>query len=132
MISPNPRQIVGFDVAHDKSPERIQNIIDNSPTAEKYCTDGYLGYCDVAYYGKHIRNVRDKENTHNVESVNSDLRHYIPILRRRSKCFARNLETFYAVLEVFADAYNKFGIAKQQFRQKYGDKEFVLGVVNYF
>lgn len=40
MLSREPRQIVGFDVAFDKSPERIQNIVDNAPEAEYYCTDG--------------------------------------------------------------------------------------------
>ena len=39
MISRNPRLIVGFDVASDKSSERIQNIVDNSPEADFYYTD---------------------------------------------------------------------------------------------
>ena len=78
-----------LDVASDKSSERIQNIVDNSPEADFYYTDGYLGYIDVVYPGKHIRNVRDKKDTHNVESINADLRHYIPVLARRSRCFAR-------------------------------------------
>ena len=40
MVSREPRQIVGFDVAFDKSPNRIQSIVDNAPEAKKYCTDG--------------------------------------------------------------------------------------------
>jgi len=43
VVSWNSRQIVGFDVAYDKSPERIQRIVDNSPYVENYCTDGFLG-----------------------------------------------------------------------------------------
>jgi IS1 family transposase len=117
MVSRKPRQIVGFDAARDKSPERIQSIIDNAPEAETYYTDGYLGYIDVVYPGKHIRNVRDKSNTFTVEGVNADLRHYIPILRRRSRCFPRKLETLRAVLAVFVEAYNRFGVAKQAFRE---------------
>jgi len=122
MISSNPRQIVGVDVAFDKEARRIQNIVDTSPPAEKYATDGYLAYCDVVYYGKHIRNVRDKKSTHNVESINADLRHYIPLLRRRSKCFARSLETLKAVVEVFVDAYNQFGLAKYEWRQLHSSR----------
>lgn len=87
MISRNSRLIVGFDVASDKSRERIQNIVDSVPEADFYYTDGYLGYIDVVYPGKHIRNVRDKKDTHNVESINADLRYYIPVLARRSRCF---------------------------------------------
>ena len=112
MVSREPRQIVGFDVALDKSPRRIQDIVDGAPPAVRYCTDGWSGYIDVIYPGEHVRNTRDKSDTFTVESVNADLRHYIPLLKRRSRCFARTLETLRAVLEVFVDAYNRFGLAK--------------------
>ena len=117
MVSRLPRQIVGFDVAFDKSPERIQRIVDNAPEAEKYCSDGWTGYIDVVYPGRHIRNCRDKSDTFTVEGINADLRHYIPILARRSRCFPRKLETLQAVVAVFVDAYNQFGIAKMNFRR---------------
>ena len=117
MVSRNPRQIVGFDVAFDKSPERIQRIVDNGAKAKKYYTDGWSGYIDVVYPGRHIRNVSNKNDTFTVEGVNADLRHYIPILARRSRCFPRKLETLQAVVEVFVDAYNRFGAAKMKFMQ---------------
>jgi IS1 family transposase len=116
MVSRLPRQIVGFDVAFDKSPERIQAIVDNAPEAESYATDGFLGYIDVVYPGKHIRNVNNKNDTFTVEGVNADLRHYVPLLARRSRCFPRSIDTLRAVLEVFVDAYNKFGEAKSKYR----------------
>ena len=122
MVSRNPRQIVGFDAAFDKSPERIQRMVDKGPEAKYYCTDGYWGYVDIVYPGKHIRNNRDKSDTFTVESVNADLRHYIPLLRRRSRCFPRKIDTLYAVLSVFVQAYNAFGIAKMNFRQKRSSK----------
>lgn len=131
MISREPRLIVGFDVAYDKSRERIQNIVDSSPEADFYFTDGYLGYVDVVYPGKHIRNVRDKKDTHNVESINADLRHYIPILARRSRCFARKLDTLYAVVAVFVDAYNRFGMEKHKFRQRHKNLELPFSVVDF-
>ena len=59
----------------------------------------------------------NKSDTHNVESINADLRHYIPVLARRSRCFCRKLETLQAVIEVFVDAYNKFGLAKLLYRK---------------
>ena len=117
MITRNPRKIVGFDVALDKSPERIQKIVDDSPDADFYFTDGYNGYVDVVYPGKHIRNIHDKSDTHNVESINADLRHYIPVLARRSRCFPRKLDTLKAVVSVFVDAFNRFGDAKFKLRQ---------------
>ena len=116
MVSRSPRQIAGFDIAYDKSPQRVQAIVDGAPPAGKYCTDGWFGYIDVVYPGQHVRNVRDKSDTYTVEGVNADLRHYIPLLARRSRCFARKLETLRAVIEVFIDAYNRFGIAKYNHR----------------
>ena len=116
MVSRLPRQIMGIDAAYDKSPERIQALVDAAPEAEHYCTDGYLGYIDVVYPGRHVRNVSNKNDTFTVEGVNADLRHYIPILRRSSRCFPRSLDTLNAVLKVFADAYNAFGVAKMKFR----------------
>ena len=113
MVSRSPRQIVGFDIAYDKSPQRVQSIVDCAQPAGKYCTDGWFGYIDVVYPGQHIRN---KSDTYTVEGVNADLRHYIPLLARRSRCFARKLETLQAVIEVFVDAYNRFGIAKYNHR----------------
>ena len=123
--------IVGFDVAFDKSRERIQKIVDSSPKANFYYTDGYQGYIDVIYPGKHIRNVRDKKDTHNVESINADLRHYIPVLARRSRCFARKIETLFAVVAVFVDAYNRFGLAKYKYRQRNPKGELSFSVVDF-
>ena len=122
---------MGFDVAFDKSPDRIQRIIDNSPEAKKYCTDGWFGYVDVIYPGKHVRNTRDKSDTYTVEGVNADLRHYIPLLARRSRCFARKIETLCAVLDVFVDAYNRFGEAKVRFMEGRTSRELPFSVLDF-
>ena len=116
VISREPRQIVGFAAVSDKSSCHIQGIIDSAPEAEYYFTDGYVGYLDVVYPGHHIRNISNKNDTYTVEGINADLRHYIPVLARRSRCFCRKLETLEAVLAVFIDAYNKFGDCKAKHR----------------
>jgi len=72
MVSRLPRQIVGVDAAFDKSPERIQTLVDGAPEAENYCTDGFWGYVDVVYPGKHVRNIHNKNDTFTVESVNTN------------------------------------------------------------
>ena len=131
MVSRNPRQIVGFDVAFDKSPERIQRIVDGAPEAKRYCTDGWFGYVDVVYPGWHIRNTRDKSDTFTVEGVNADLRHYIPILARRSRCFARKLETLQTVIVVFVEAYNRFGVAKHRYRLTRQTGELPFSVLDF-
>ena len=41
LVSRDKRQIVGYDIAFDKSRERIQRLVDNSPKASKYYSDAY-------------------------------------------------------------------------------------------
>jgi hypothetical protein len=92
-------------------------MIDSLPIADRYNTDGWLGYIDVDYGdGRHIRNAVDKSDTHNVESVNCDLRHYIKPLQRRIRCFCRKIETLRAVIAIFVNAYNKFSEYKDKYR----------------
>lgn len=117
MISRSPRQIAGFDVDKTKTAEQLQAIADSTEPAQNYSTDGNPTYMDVIFGGRHIRNATDKSDTHNVESINSDLRTYIPGLKRKSKCFYRIDETLKAVLAVFIDAYNKFGEKKLKYRK---------------
>ena len=118
MVSREPRQIVGHRVSTDKSSPTIQSMVDSAPEAKKYCTDGYFGYLDVVFPGKHIFNIHNKNDTFTVEGVNADLRHYIPTLARRSRCFPRMLENLQAVLNVFVRAYNRFGAQKARFRAR--------------
>lgn len=115
MASRKPRQIVAHVVSMDKSSQTIQKMVDAAPEAEKYCTDGYNGYLDVVFPGKHIFNIHNKNDTFTVESMNADLRHYIPTLARRTRCFPRKLENLQAALDVFVRAYNPFGDAKARF-----------------
>ena len=119
MVSRQPRQIVGHAVSRDKSSRTIQRMVDMAPEAKYYCTDGYSGYLDVVYPGKHIYNIHNKNDTFTVEGVNADLRHYIPTLARRSRCFPRKLENLQAVLAVFVCAYNRFGLQKAFYRSRH-------------
>ena len=48
MVSRLPRQIVEFDAAFDKAPERIQKIVDNGPEAKYYCTMIKHGFPPIA------------------------------------------------------------------------------------
>lgn len=97
MVSREPRQIVGYRVSPNKAAGTIQQMVDAAPAANQYCTDGYFGYLDVIFPGKHIFNIHSKKDTFTVEGVNADLRHYIPTLARRSRCFPRKLENLQAV-----------------------------------
>jgi hypothetical protein len=133
MVSAEPRQIVGFNVDNSLNSDNVQSIIDSVKLAQRYSTDGGSIYLNVDWYGEHNRNDRNKKDTHNVESVNADLRHYIAGLRRKSRCFFRKLETMRAVLTVFINAYNKFGQAKYLYRLRKNKpvKEFPFSHLNF-
>ena len=111
LVSREKRQIVGYDLAFDKSRERIQKLVDSSPKADHYYSDAYSAYSEICYEGKHT-SLKNKSQTYTVEGVNSDLRHYIPPLHRKSKCFFRSIETAKAVFKIFIFAFNKFALAK--------------------
>ena len=119
MLNREPRQIVAFAVDKSVNSESIQKMVDDSPEAGKYYTDGGSSYLGVDFIGRHERNIHDKSDTHNIEGSNADIRHYIAGLRRRSRCFFRKIETLEAVLSIFVYAYNKFGEAKLQYRLRH-------------
>ena len=110
MLDRYRRKIVGYDISYDKNPETIQKIIDTSPKANQYYSDGYTGYFNLNYHGGSYKSFNNKSQTHNIESVNSDFRKYIPCLQRKSKCFSRSLELLKVIFTVFVHVYNKFSI----------------------
>ena len=109
------RKIVGYDISYDKNPETIQKIIDTSPKANQYYSDGYTGYFNLNYHGGSYKSFNNKSQTHNIESVNSDFRKYIPCLQRKSKYFSRSLELLKVIFTVFVHVYNKFSSIKRKF-----------------
>lgn len=119
MLSREPRQIVAYAVDNSVNATLIQKMVDNTVQAERYYTDGGSSYLGVDFTGRHVRNLRDKSDTHNIEGSNADIRHYIAGLRRRSRCFFRSTDTLMAVLHIFVYAYNRFGEAKTLYRQKH-------------
>jgi IS1 family transposase len=119
MVSRIPRQILAFEVDSSVKSERIQEMVDRMPLAQKYFTDGGMSYLDVDFWGRHHRNIRNKNDTYTIEGSNADIRHYIAGLRRRSRCFFRSLETLKAVLTIFIDAYNRFGEAKREYKERH-------------
>ena len=132
MVSREPRQIIGHVVSRDKTSKTIQKMVDAAPDAERYCTDGYSGYLDVIFPGKHIFNIHNKNDTFTVEGVNADLRHYIPTLARRSRCFPRKLENLQDVLAAFVWAYNRFGFQKHRYRSRHPGSSVPFSLFDFF
>ena len=42
-------EILGYDIARDRSLQRIQNLVDNSPKAEFYFSDAFPVYSQICY-----------------------------------------------------------------------------------
>ena len=114
LVSRDKRQIVGYDIAFDRSRERIQRLVDNSPKASKYYSDAYPVYSEIYHESLYI-SLENKNQTYTVEDVNSDLRHYIHALRRINKCFFRSIKTMKTVFKLFVHAFNQFAPAKFNF-----------------
>ena len=114
LVSRDKRQIVGYDIAFDKSKKRIQNLVDSSPKANRYYSDYCPAYSEIFYDGFYT-SLKNKSQTYTVEGVNSDLKHYIPLLRRKSKCFFRSIDTAKSVFKIFVNAFNNFSSCKFNF-----------------
>ena len=85
----------------------------NLEKANKYYSDSYPpAYPEILYDGLHIALKNNRSQTYAVEGVNSDFWHYIPALKRKSKCFFRSINTMKAVFKIFVYAFNNFASAK--------------------
>ena len=68
-VSWDKRQIVSYDIAFDKSRERIQQLVDRSPNALRYYSDMYSAHSEICYEGSHL-SMKNKSQTYTVEGVN--------------------------------------------------------------
>ena len=96
LVNIKTREILGYDIARYRSLQRIQNLVDNAPKAEFYFSDAFPVYSQICYEGIY-RALNNKSQTFTVESVNADIRHYISIFHRKSRCFFVLLILFFAV-----------------------------------
>lgn len=62
LVSRNPQQILGHTVSRDKSAKTLQKVVDMAPYSEIYCADGYNGYLDTVFPGKHIFNPHNHDH----------------------------------------------------------------------
>ena len=85
-VTRNPRKIVGFTVTQARSTEQMQGLIDSSPAAGTYYSDGYSLYRELSYWGTHTV-APGKSETYTADGINADLRRYIPGAARRNRCF---------------------------------------------
>lgn len=107
-VSRESRLIVGAAVLKSLDPVLIQEIVDELPTAEYYCSDRAGIYQEVWWpeNSEHLIS-RGKEQTHTIESINANLRTYLGRLRRRSRCFSRCWEALSRAVRLFVWYHNQ-------------------------
>jgi len=109
------RCIVGWTVVPTRTPAALQAMLDGSPPAAHYYSDGYSLYEALIYTpGQHIA-LSDKSQTYSVEADNAELRHYLARLARKSRCFSRCLRALRTAIKLFVFAWNRRQLYKRRF-----------------
>jgi IS1 family transposase len=102
-------------VSKKRNGTQFQDMLAKSVQGHDYYSDNFEGYKDVLYWPSIHHPMRDKSQTYSVEGTNADLRHYLALLRRRSRCFSRCPYALRCAVKLFVFAYNH----RQLFKQKY-------------
>src|SRR5690606_22985777 len=108
--------LLSWDVVRERSTANLQACLERAPQARQYYSDAFPAY-DNLYYGAPYEMRSDKKETYSVEAVNTDLRHYMKRLARKSRCFSRRLEALLRNLQLFAYCYNQRQLMKQKYPQ---------------
>lgn len=100
--------VVAMQVLEEREWEQMQQVVDTLPQAENYCSDGCSIYPDLDWPpgSTHIIS-KGKEQTHTIESLNANLRHYLKRLARKTRCFSKSLEALVRSVRLFAWYYNR-------------------------
>ena len=106
--------IVGWAVVWHRTEAVLQDLLDNSPYASRYYSDAFPLYQSAIYAGVH-QALADKSETYSVEADNSELRHYLARLARKSRCFSRCLLALQRAVQLFIFAWNRRQLHKHRF-----------------
>jgi hypothetical protein len=88
--------------------EGMQEVVDTLPQARSYCSDRSSIYPDLHWPqgSTHVIS-QAKEQTHTIESLNANLRHYLKRLARRTRCFSKCFHALARSVKLFAWYYNR-------------------------
>lgn len=114
------RCIVSWDIVLERTFDTLQPLADAvwqhspaPPAARVFYSDQLETYSTLLYrHGTH-QPQPDKSQTYSVEGFNADLRSYLSALVRRTRGFARSLESLRCLLWLFVFCYNRRCLALQ-------------------
>ena len=100
--------VVGMKVLEELQWEGMQQVVDSLPQAQSYCSDRSPIYPDLDWPqgSTHVIS-QAKEQTHTIESLNANLRHYLKRLARRTRCFSKCFKALARSVRLFAWYYNR-------------------------
>jgi len=98
--------IVGHAVLWNIDASSLAAVIVALPRADRYYSDGWKAYQAVEWPGLHEVSV-GKRDTHTVEGRNSELRHYLARLRRKTKCYSKSVEALARAIKLFVYGWNR-------------------------
>ena len=99
--------ILDWELTSERTVECVQALVDRLPQARRYYSDGFEVYQDVVYApGRHTVS-KGKRDTYTVEGGNADLRHYVAVLARKTRCVTRALASLRDTLRLVIAAYNQ-------------------------
>ncbi len=117
MVERSTRCFLSWDLVKERTPENMQACLDQGPRAKKYYSDQFYYYYLLDYSPANHRAYNNKSQTYSVESVNSDIRHYLRRFARRSRCFSRSLKSLRYTMAFFVYCHNRRQLAKRKFPQ---------------
>lgn len=90
-------------------------MVDEAVKAKHYYSDAFDAYDRLWYHYGHYEVSDGKTDTYSVEGDNSELRHYLARLARRSRCFSRCVEALEWAIQLFIYCFNRRQLVKQRF-----------------
>jgi insertion element IS1 protein InsB len=115
LVDRQTRCVLGWKVVGERTSEVIQQLVDQTPKAKQYFSDGWDAYASLWYHLGHYQVSEGKADTYSVEADNAELRHYLARLARASRCFSRCLFALQCAIRLFVFCFNSRQLYKRQF-----------------
>jgi insertion element IS1 protein InsB len=107
--------ILAWAVEETRSEAVLQRLVDTARQARFYYSDLLAVYRCLVYRPGLYTPMPDKSETYRVEGNNSELRHYLARLARKSRCFSRCIHALRRAVKRFVYAWNRRQLYHQRF-----------------
>jgi hypothetical protein len=109
------RCILDWTVNWHPSWEVMPPMVYRSHKARHYFSDAILPYNNLVYPPATQQSRQNKQETYALETVNSDLRHYLAQVARRSQYFSRSIDTLTQAVKLLVYCYNQRQLRKRDY-----------------